>query len=63
MCFAVTEADTGLDTTRLKTKAVLKNDKYIINGRKLWTSTAQISDKIMILARTSDRDKKILLKD
>ncbi len=58
MCFAVTEADTGLDTTRLKTKAVLKDDKYIINGRKLWTSTAQISDKIMILARTSDRDKK-----
>ena len=57
MCFAVTEADTGLDTTRLKTKAVLKDDKYIINGRKLWTSTAQISDKIMILARTSDRDK------
>ena len=58
MCFAVTEPDTGLDTTRLKTKAILKNNKYIINGRKLWTSTAQISNKIMILARTSDRDPK-----
>ena len=58
MCFAVTEPDTGLDTTRLKTKAVIKGNKYIVNGRKIWTSTAQIADKIMLLARTSERDPK-----
>jgi len=55
MCFAVTEPDSGLDTTRLKTKAILNGDYYIVNGRKIWTSTAQIADKIMILARTSER--------
>ena len=58
MCFAVTEPDSGLDTTRLKTKAVIKGNKYIVNGRKIWTSTAQIADKIMLLARTSERDPK-----
>ena len=58
MCFAVTEPDTGLDTTRLKAKAVKKNDHYIINGRKIWTSTAQITNKIMIIARTSQRNDK-----
>ena len=58
MCFAVTEPDTGLDTTRLKTKAVKNKDHYIINGRKIWTSTAQITNKIMIIARTSERNKK-----
>ena len=59
MCFAVTEPDTGLDTTRLKTKAVKNKDHYIINGRKIWTSTAQITNKIMIIARTSERNKKM----
>jgi acyl-CoA dehydrogenase len=58
MCFAVTEPDTGLDTTRLKTKAIKNTDHYIINGRKIWTSTAQITNKIMIIARTSDRNNK-----
>jgi len=56
MCFAVTEPDTGLDTTRLKTKAVKNKDHYLLNGRKIWTSTAQITNKIMIIARTSDRN-------
>ncbi|MFK7965918.1 MAG: acyl-CoA dehydrogenase family protein [Burkholderiaceae bacterium] len=55
-CFAVTEPNTGLDTTRLKTKAVRNGDHYVLNGRKIWTSTAQVADKIMIIARTSDRD-------
>ena len=59
MCFAITEPDTGLDTTRLKTKAVKNKDHYIINGRKIWTSTAQITNKIMIIARTSERNKKM----
>ena len=58
MCFAVTEPDTGLDTTRLKTKPVKNKDHYLLNGRKIWTSTAQITDKIMIIARTSDRNNK-----
>lgn len=53
-CFAVTEPNTGLDTTRLKTKAVRQGDRYTINGRKVWTTTAQIADKIMLLARTDD---------
>ena len=55
MCFAVTEPDTGLDTTRLKTKAEKNESFYLINGRKIWTSTAQITNKIMIIARTSKR--------
>lgn len=56
MCFAVTEPNTGLDTTRLKTRAVRQGDKYIVNGHKIWTSTAQVADKIMLIARTSERD-------
>ena len=58
MCFAITEPDTGLDTTRLKTKAIKNKDHYIINGRKIWTSTAQITNKIMLIARTSERNNK-----
>jgi acyl-CoA dehydrogenase len=58
MCFAITEPDTGLDTTRLKTKAVKNKDHYLINGRKIWTSTAQIANKIMIIVRTSERNEK-----
>ena len=58
MCFAVTEPDTGLDITRLKTKAIKNKNHYLINGRKIWTSTAQITDKIMIIARTSERNDK-----
>ena len=40
-CFGVTEPNAGLDTTRIETKAVRKGDHYIVNGRKMWTSTAQ----------------------
>ncbi len=56
MCFAVTEPNTGLDTTQLKTRAIRKGDKYIVNGRKVWITTAQVADKVMLLARTSDYD-------
>ncbi|MCW9035125.1 MAG: acyl-CoA/acyl-ACP dehydrogenase [Rhodospirillales bacterium] len=56
LCFAVTEPNTGLDTTRLKTRAVLKGDRYIVNGRKVFISTAQVAHKIMLIARTSPRD-------
>jgi acyl-CoA dehydrogenase len=53
-CFGVTEPDAGLNTTRLSTKAVRDGDDYVINGRKLWTTTAQTADKILIIARTTD---------
>ena len=52
-CFAVTEPNTGLDTTRLKTRAERKGDRYIVNGNKVWTSTAQVADKMLLLARTT----------
>jgi len=52
-CFAVTEPDVGLDTTRLKTRAVKDGNGYVISGRKIWTSTAQVAEKMLILARTT----------
>jgi acyl-CoA dehydrogenase len=52
-CFGVTEPNTGLNTTQLKTRAVKKGDKYIVNGQKVWISTAQVADKILLLARTT----------
>jgi len=55
-CFSVTEPDAGLDTTKLKTRAVRQGDRYTVNGRKVWTSSAQVADKIMLLARTADHD-------
>ena len=55
-CFGVTEPDAGLDTTNLTTRAEKRGDGYVINGRKMWTSTAQEADKILLLARTQPRD-------
>jgi len=52
-CFGVTEPDAGLDTTKLKTRAVRDGNRYIVNGRKMWISTAQEADKILLLARTT----------
>lgn len=52
-CFGVTEPTTGLDTTRLKTRAVRKGDRYIVDGQKVWISTAQVADRILLLARTT----------
>ncbi|MEQ8396894.1 acyl-CoA dehydrogenase family protein [Thalassobaculum sp.] len=52
-CFGVTEPDAGLDTGRLKTTAVRDGDIYRITGRKIWTSTAQEADRVLIIARTS----------
>ena len=51
-CFAVTEPNTGLDTTRLKTRAVRDGDHYIVHGEKIWTSTALQSNKMLLIART-----------
>src|SRR5690348_8844569 len=55
-CFAVTEPNTGLNTTQLKTRAVRHGDKYIVNGQKVWISTAQVAEKILLLARTTPLD-------
>jgi acyl-CoA dehydrogenase len=52
-CFAVTEPNTGLNTTQLKTRAIAKNDRYVVNGQKVWISTAQVAHKILLLARTT----------
>jgi acyl-CoA dehydrogenase len=50
---AVTEPSTGTDTTRLKTTAVRKGDRYVVNGQKVWTSRLQHSDLMILLARTT----------
>jgi len=50
---AVTEPTTGTDTTRLKTTATRKGDRYVVNGQKVWLSRAQHSDLMVLLARTS----------
>ena len=52
-CFAVTEPNTGLNTTQLKTFAKKTADGYVINGRKVWISTAQVTEKMLLLARTT----------
>jgi acyl-CoA dehydrogenase len=52
-CFAVTEPDAGLDTTRIKTAAKRTNAGYVIDGQKIWTTTAQHASHIMVLARTT----------
>ena len=56
-CFGVTEPNTGLDTTRLKTRAVRKGDRYVVHGQKIWTSTAQVANKILLIARTKDESE------
>ena len=55
-CFAVTEPDTGLNTTKLKTRAERAGDHYILSGQKVWISTAQVAHKTLILARTTPID-------
>ena len=52
-CFGVTEPDAGLNTAALETRARRFGDHYIINGRKMWTSTAQVANRIMLLTRTT----------
>ena len=52
-CFGVTEPDAGLDTLKIKTRAERQGDTYIVTGQKIWTSTAQVADKILLLARTT----------
>jgi len=50
-CFAVTEPNTGLNTRALKVKAEKRNGKYFVSGQKVWISTAQVAEKVLLLAR------------
>jgi len=56
-CFAVTEPDAGLDTLNLKTKAIRHSDHYAVSGQKIWISTAQVANKVLLLARTTPADE------
>jgi acyl-CoA dehydrogenase len=53
ICFAVTEPNVGLDTTKLKTRAEKRDGGYLVNGEKIWISVAQVANKMMLLARTT----------
>ena len=50
---AVTEPSTGTDTTKIKTTAIKKGDRYVVNGQKVWISRVQHSDLMILLARTT----------
>jgi alkylation response protein AidB-like acyl-CoA dehydrogenase len=56
-CFGVTEPDAGLDTTSITTFATRVEGGYRVTGRKIWTSSAQVSNKILLLTRTTPRDQ------
>jgi acyl-CoA dehydrogenase len=56
-CFGVTEPDAGLNTAKVSTRAERSNNGWIVNGRKMWTSTAQTANKILLLARTTPLEK------
>ena len=56
-CFGVTEPNAGLDTTMLDVKAEKSGDGYLISGQKIWTSMAQRANKVLLLARTTPKDK------
>lgn len=55
--FGVTEPTSGTDTTSIKTFAERKDDHYIVNGQKVWTSRAAYSDLMLLLARTTPKDQ------
>jgi acyl-CoA dehydrogenase len=54
-CFGVTEPDSGLNTLGLKTRALRQGDHYLVSGQKLWISSAQVANRILLLARTTDQ--------
>jgi acyl-CoA dehydrogenase len=57
VCFAVTEPNVGLNTTELKTRAERRDGGYVVNGEKIWISTAQVSNKMLLIARTTPLDE------
>lgn len=56
-CFGVTEPDAGLDTTSIKTFATRAAGGYRVSGRKMWTSSGQVADKILLLTRTTPKSE------
>ncbi len=56
-CFAVTEPDAGLNTTEISTRAERRGEDYLVSGRKIWISTAQVAHKVLLLARTTPLDR------
>jgi len=52
-CFAVTEPNTGLNTKKIKVRAEKRKDVYYVSGQKVWISTAQVAEKVLLLARTN----------
>jgi acyl-CoA dehydrogenase len=56
MAFGVTEPNAGTDTSRIQTRAELRGDRFIVNGRKVWNTNAQNATHILLLARTAPRD-------
>ena len=57
VCFAVTEPNVGLNTTELKTRAERREGGYLVSGEKIWISTAQVADKMLLIARTTPLDQ------
>ena len=56
VAFGVTEPDAGTDTTSITTSARLEGDKYLVKGRKVWTTKALQSEKVLLLVRTTDKE-------
>ena len=55
----MTEPTTGIDTTKTKTFAARKGDRYVVNGQKTWISRIQHSDLMLLLARTTPADQNV----
>ena len=56
-CFAVTEPNAGLNTTEITTRATREGDRWTIRGEKIWISTAQVANKVLLLARSTPLDE------
>ncbi len=56
-CFGVTEANAGLNTTSIETRAQRQGNAYVIHGQKMWTSTAQRANKILLVVRTTPKEQ------
>ena len=57
VAFGVTEPDAGTDTSSIKTAARIEGDQYVVRGRKVWTTKALDSERVLLLVRTQARDK------
>jgi acyl-CoA dehydrogenase len=56
-CFSLTEPETGSDSTAMTTEAVREGEEYVVNGEKLWTSRLDVSDYLVLAARTTPREE------